>query len=75
MIRDLMVLIRSANVPLTAIVAFVLFLYAIRPKLMFHDGKKRRAFGLGYDRDREKKTLFDVTVVVMVVAMIFGIVL
>jgi hypothetical protein len=49
-------------------------LYALRPSFLFQDnGQRRRPFGLGYNRDKEKKTLFDMTTMSVVIAIVVAV--
>jgi len=59
-----------------ALIAFLLVflsIYATKPKWLFEDRTgQRRQFGLGYTRDQEKRTLFDMTVVTVILGIIIG---
>lgn len=50
-------------------VTVFLIVYFIKPKVFFQDDKNTRQFGVGYSRDKEKKTLFSLSIVVPILAI------
>ena len=47
----------------------LVFLYVRKPSLMFEEYTQRpRQFGLGFNRDRERRTLFSLSVTVVPIA-------
>jgi len=58
---------RDVRAPLTLFLLSFLALYSLKPNFLF-EGKHRRPFGVGYTRDFEKKTLFDLTVVTILLS-------
>ena len=62
----------NAKVPITVFLGTILVLYSFKPSFLFEDNGHRRQFGLGYNRDQEKRTLFDLTVTVVIFAFILG---
>lgn len=51
--------------------ATFLSIYFVKPALLFDEhSKKRREFGIGFNRDKEKKTLFDLTIVMIVLSVL-----
>src|SRR6478609_1498776 len=65
----------SLRSSITIFLFIILLIYAIKPPFLFDSSGKRRPFGLGYTRDHEKKTLFDLTVIVVVISVILGLLL
>lgn len=56
-----------------AIISFVasmLLIYIFKPRLLFDDSKRVRQFGVGFNRDKERKTLFNMSVFVIILAII-----
>ena len=55
-------------------ISILLSLYFIKPNWLFeeHSGK-RREFGVGFNRDGERKTLFDMTIIVIIVSILASI--
>lgn len=57
-----------------ALIVYIVALLAIfltKPRSLFNEKTKRpREFGLGFNRDKEKKTLFSLPVIVVFLAMI-----
>lgn len=51
---------------------FVLSLWTIKPFLLFKPNGKPRQYGLGYDEEGYKKTLFTVHVVVIVFVVLLS---
>lgn len=47
-------------------ILFVIFLFTIKPNLIFKPNGQPRIFGLGFDTDGYKKTLFNVQVIIVV---------
>lgn len=50
----------------------ILLIYALRPSPLFseHGTKSRRPFGIGYNKDYEKKTLFDLGFCSIIISVI-----
>jgi hypothetical protein len=59
-----------------ALVTFLftfLVIYAIKPSCLFEERTGRpRQFGLGYTRDQEKCTLFNLTIFTIILGIIYG---
>ena len=52
-------------------VGMILALYVAKPRLLFDEVTKRpRSFGLGYNRDREKRTLFGLSTTIIPLAVL-----
>jgi hypothetical protein len=51
-----------------------LAVYAVKPRFLFNEQKKRRPFGVGFTKDgaRERKTLFDFTVFIVLVSFVLA---
>jgi hypothetical protein len=47
-------------VKITCIIAFILFIYAIKPRFMFKNNGEPREWGVGLDSKGYKKTLLDI---------------
>ena len=60
------------KVPLALFLISILALYALKPSFLFQENGKRRPFGLGYDRNYERRTLFDMTIMAVLLAMVLG---
>ena len=55
-----------------AIISFaasLLLIYLFKPRLLFDDNKRVRQFGVGFNRDKERKTLFNMSVFVLILAI------
>ena len=49
----------------------LLTIYFTKPALLFEERSgRKREFGVGFNRDGEKKTLFDMTIIVVVASLI-----
>lgn len=47
----------------------MLVIWSLKPAFCFNEmSGKRREFGMGYTRDKEKRTLFDITMVTILVS-------
>ncbi len=55
---------------LTLFVGIMLTLYFIKPMMLFDEEKRVRQFGVGFNRDKQRKTLFNMTLVTILVAVI-----
>jgi predicted membrane protein len=55
---------------LPIIVLFIIFLYAIKPKIIFKSNGQTRSYGVGYDRDDVKKTLYTMPIVITLTTVI-----
>lgn len=66
---------KTSKFAVCSFLALLFGLYIVKPGFLFEDQGKRRQFGLGYTRDHEKKTLFDMTVITVFLSLICGIVL
>ena len=55
--------------PLTLFVTIMLAIYVFRPRIMFDEHTLRlRPFGVGYNRDAQKRTLFSLSSMIVPIA-------
>jgi len=55
---------------LTLFIGIMLTLYLIKPVVLFDEDKRIRQFGVGFNRDKQRKTLFNMTLVVVLAAIL-----
>lgn len=65
-------IVERSKISIATFIAAILILYATKPTFLFEDNGHRRQFGLGYNRDHENKTIFDMTVVVVILAVLLS---
>jgi hypothetical protein len=65
----------TLHIPKTPIAAFlicILIVYAMKPFFLFQENGRRRQFGIGYNHERERKTLFDMTFMVVIISLVLA---
>ena len=49
---------------------FIIFLYGLKPNLVFKSNGQTRSYGVGYDRDNYKKTLYTMPVIIFFISVL-----
>ena len=47
------------------VLLFIIFLYGLKPNLIFKSNGQTRSYGVGYDCDNYKKTLYTMPIVIL----------
>jgi hypothetical protein len=51
------------------LVGIIIFIYMLKPSIMFKPNGKMREYGLGYDNDGYKKTMYSMQTIILLVAL------
>lgn len=55
---------------LLTIIIFIISIYSIKPNIFFKPNKKLREYGLGYDNEGYKKTLYNLQFMLVVLIIV-----
>lgn len=61
---------KNTRSKILTLIIFIVLLYVIKPSIAFKPNGASRCYGLGYDLEGYKKTLFNVQTIVIVVSIL-----
>ena len=50
---------------------FIVFVYTVKPNILFKPNNKLREYGVGYDNEGYKKTLYNLQLIIIIIVLIF----
>ena len=53
------------------LIIFIVFIYTIKPNILFKPNNKLREYGVGYDNEGYKKTLYNLQLIIVMIVLIF----
>jgi|APCry1669192647_1035423.scaffolds.fasta_scaffold13083_1 preprotein translocase subunit YajC len=53
------------------LIIFIVFVYTVKPNILFKPNNKLREYGIGYDNEGYKKSLYNLQLIIVIMILIF----